>query len=81
MKTALFVLASLCALSALMMGVVAKTSIHEIYSAVWWLTAAVLFGAGGVVAAVDRVYEFLRASAPKPSGKPVEQPVRGSVIS
>lgn len=63
MNIFLYIISVLAALVGFLLATVAKSSIHEIYSAVWFLIAAVLFGAAAIVTAVD---SLKRSLCPRP---------------
>lgn len=64
MGVVLYVLGILaCLYSVLVMGV-AKSSIHEIQAGVGLVVAAVLFGAGAVCSAVDKLRKAVVERAP-----------------
>lgn len=65
MNIALYIFAGLAGCAGFLAMVASKSSIHEIYAAIWFLIAAVLAGSAAVVTAVDSLKSKIAVPHPK----------------
>ena len=63
MKIAAWILCILSVAAAFQASVFAATSIHQIYAAVGFLTAAVLFGTAAILGKLDRIAKTVEESS------------------
>lgn len=72
MKIVLFVVSALVAVSAFGTSIFASNAVHQIYGAVLWLIAALLFTGSAIVGAIhqaaDKVVKNLPRPVPAPAG-------------